>query len=180
MRNEKLPLHILSGFLGSGKTTLLKGWLTHQNLNDVALLVNEFGEVGIDHHLLNEVAPDTVLLPSGCVCCQIRGELKTALLDLYERRTRGELPPFSQVILETTGLADPAPILSTLLHDPQLKHHFSQGTLVTLVDAEHARLQSAHQPEWLAQVSAADKLCSANAIGSITTVCSPSRHGLAV
>lgn len=158
MRNEKLPLHILSGFLGSGKTTLLKGWLTHQNLNDVALLVNEFGEVGIDHHLLNEVAPDTVLLPSGCVCCQIRGELKTALLDLYERRTRGELPPFSQVILETTGLADPAPILSTLLHDPQLKHHFSQGTLVTLVDAEHARLQSAHQPEWLAQVSAADKL----------------------
>lgn len=65
MRNEKLPLHILSGFLGSGKTTLLKGWLTHQNLNDVALLVNEFGEVGIDHHLLNEVAPDTVLLPSG-------------------------------------------------------------------------------------------------------------------
>jgi len=158
MQHEKLPLHILSGFLGSGKTTLLKGWLTHQNLNDVALLVNEFGEVGIDHHLLNEVAPDTVLLPSGCVCCQIRGELKTALLDLYERRTRGELPPFSQVILETTGLADPAPILSTLLHDAQLKHHFSQGTLVTLVDAEHARLQSAHQPEWLAQVSAADKL----------------------
>lgn len=158
LHDQKLPLHILSGFLGSGKTTLLKGWLTHQNLNDVALLVNEFGEVGIDHHLLNEVAPDTVLLPSGCVCCQIRGELKTALLDLYERRIRGELPPFSQVILETTGLADPAPILSTLLHDPQLKHHFTQGSLVTLVDAEHARLQSRHQPEWLAQVSAADKL----------------------
>ncbi|KGD81058.1 G3E family GTPase [Pantoea sp. PNA 14-12] len=158
LHDQKLPLHILSGFLGSGKTTLLKGWLAQQDLNDVALLVNEFGEVGIDHHLLNEVAPDTVLLPSGCVCCQIRGELKTALLDLYERRVRGMLPPFSQVILETTGLADPAPILSTLLHDPQLKHHFSQGTLVTLVDAEHARQQSMHQPEWIAQVSAADKL----------------------
>ncbi len=155
---EKLPLHVLSGFLGSGKTTLLKHWLTQQNLDDIALLVNEFGEVGIDHHLLNEVAPDTVLLPSGCVCCQIRGELKSALLDLYERRARGHLPPFTQVILETTGLADPAPILSTLLHDRQLQHHFTQGTLVTLVDAEHAHLQAEAQPEWLAQVTAADKL----------------------
>ena len=155
---EKLPLHVLSGFLGSGKTTLLKGWLAQQNLNEIALLVNEFGEVGIDHYLLSEVAPETVLLPSGCVCCQIRGELKTALLDLYERRARGRLPPFNQVILETTGLADPASILSTLLHDPQLQHHFSQGTLVTLVDAEHARSQAETQPEWLAQVTAADKL----------------------
>lgn len=155
---EKLPLHVLSGFLGSGKTTLLKSWLAQQNLNDIALLVNEFGEVGIDHHLLNEVAPDTVLLTSGCVCCQIRGELKTALLDLYERRARGLLPPFTQVILETTGLADPSPILSTLLHDRQLQHHFTQGTLVTLVDAEHARQQADEQPEWIAQVSAADKL----------------------
>jgi G3E family GTPase len=155
---EKLPLHILSGFLGSGKTTLLKGWLAQQNLNEVALLVNEFGEVGIDHHLLNEVAPDIVLLPGGCLCCQIRGELKTALLDLYERRARGVLPRFSQVILETTGLADPAPILSTILHDRQLQYHFSQGTLVTLVDAEHCQLQAETQPEWIGQVSAADKL----------------------
>ena len=153
---DKLPLHVLSGFLGSGKTTLLKSWLAQQNLNDIALLVNEFGEVGIDHHLLNEVAPDTVLLPSGCVCCQIRGELKTALLDLYERRTRGLIPPFRYVVLETTGLADPAPILSTLLHDRQLQSHFAQGTLVTLVDAEHARQQAGNQPEWLAQVTAAD------------------------
>ncbi|CAK6501160.1 P-loop guanosine triphosphatase YjiA (plasmid) [Pantoea sp. Nvir] len=155
---EKLPLHILSGFLGSGKTTLLKGWLAQQNLNEVALLVNEFGEVGIDHHLLNEVAPDIVLLPGGCLCCQIRGELKTALLDLYERRARGALPRFTQVILETTGLADPAPILSTLLHDRQLQYHFAQGTLVTLVDAEHCQLQAETQPEWIGQVSAADKL----------------------
>jgi G3E family GTPase len=73
---EKLPLHVLSGFLGSGKTTLLKNWLTRQDVNDIALLVNEFGEVRIDHHLLHEVAPDTVLLPSGCVCCQIRGNCR--------------------------------------------------------------------------------------------------------
>jgi G3E family GTPase len=73
---EKLPLHVLSGFLGSGKTTLLKNWLARQDVNDIALLVNEFGEVGIDHHLLHAVAPDTVLLPSGCVCCQIRGNCR--------------------------------------------------------------------------------------------------------
>ncbi|MGB9095607.1 CobW family GTP-binding protein [Erwinia sp.] len=155
---QKIPVHVLSGFLGSGKTTLLKSWLGGQALADVALLVNEFGEVGIDHLLLGEVAPDTVLLPSGCVCCQVRGELKQALLDLSERRERGELPPFKKVILETTGLADPSPILSTLLHDRQLQYHFAQGVLVTLVDAEHGWQQAKNQPEWLAQVTAADKL----------------------
>ena len=156
--DSRLPVQVLSGFLGSGKTTLLKRWLQGQVLSDVALLVNEFGEVGIDHLLLNEVAPDTVLLPGGCVCCQIRGELKQALLDLWDRRERGELPPFSQVILETTGLADPAPILSTLLHDRQLQYHFKQGALVTLVDAEHGLSEGQRHPEWLAQVTAADRL----------------------
>lgn len=157
-QESKLPVHVLSGFLGSGKTTLLKRLLAGPDLHDVALLVNEFGEVGIDHLLLNEVAPDIVLLPGGCLCCAIRGELKQALLDLYERRQRGQLPPFSKVILETTGLADPAPILATLLHDRQLQHHFSQGMLVTLVDSEHGWQQAAQQPEWLAQVTAADWL----------------------
>jgi len=155
---KKLPVHVLSGFLGSGKTTLLRRLLSGQNLNDVALLVNEFGEVGIDHLLLSEVAPDIVLLPSGCVCCAIRGELKQALMQLYERRQRGEVPPFSKVILETTGLADPAPIFSTLLQDRQLQAHFYPGVLVTLVDSEHLWQQAQTQPEWLAQVSAADWL----------------------
>ncbi|HAV2278596.1 GTP-binding protein [Serratia marcescens] len=156
--DEKLPMHVLSGFLGSGKTTLLRRLLTEQNMNEVALLVNEFGEVGIDHLLLGEIAPDTVLLPGGCVCCAIRGDLKLALLTLFERRQRGEVPPFGKVILETTGLADPAPIFATLLHDRQLQHHFSPGAMITLVDSEHARRQAQKQPEWLAQVSAADWL----------------------
>lgn len=156
--SDKLPVHVLSGFLGSGKTSLLQRLLLGQNLHDVALLVNEFGEVGIDHLLLAEVAPDTVLLPGGCVCCAIRGELKQALLELYERRQRGLIPPFSKVILETTGLADPAPIFSTLLHDRQLQHHFFPGVMVTLVDSEHVWQQAEHQPEWLAQVTAADWL----------------------
>ncbi|WP_024910938.1 CobW family GTP-binding protein [Chania multitudinisentens] len=157
-QENKLPVHVLSGFLGSGKTTLLKRLLAGPDWHDVALLVNEFGEVGIDHLLLNEVAPDIVLLPGGCLCCAIRGELKQALLDLYERRQRGQLPPFSKIILETTGLADPAPILATLLHDRQLQYHFSQGMLVTLVDSEHGWQQAEQQPEWLAQVTAADWL----------------------
>ncbi|WP_416262307.1 CobW family GTP-binding protein [Gibbsiella quercinecans] len=154
----KIPVHVLSGFLGSGKTTLLRRLLQGQDQRDTALLVNEFGAVGIDHLLLAEVAPDTVLLPSGCVCCAMRGELKQALLALFERRQRGEVPAFSQVILETTGLADPAPIFATLLHDRQLQHHFRQGAMITLVDSEHAWQQAQHQPEWLEQVTAADWL----------------------
>lgn len=156
--SEKISLHILSGFLGSGKTTFLRNWLEKQPKEDIAILVNEFGEIGIDHYLLREISPDTVLLPNGCVCCQIRNEVKDALLTLYERRERGELPKFSRVILETTGLAEPAPIWATLLHDKQLQYHFAQGDLVTVVDCEHAFNQAESQPEWLEQIAAADKL----------------------
>ncbi|UXZ97577.1 GTP-binding protein [Pseudomonas phytophila] len=153
-----IALNVITGFLGSGKTTLLKRLLQDENLGDTALLINEFGDVGIDHLLVEEVAPDTVLLPSGCVCCSIRGELKEALLGLLARRARGEIPPFRRVILETTGLADPAPILATLSNDPQLRGRFHVGLIVTLVDACHATLQERLHPEWLAQVAAADRL----------------------
>jgi G3E family GTPase len=108
--------------------------------------------------LVQEVAPDTVLLPSGCVCCSIRGELKDALVGLMDRRARGEIPAFRRVILETTGLADPAPILATLGTDPHLRGRFHIGLVVTLVDASHAALQQRLHPEWLAQVAAADRL----------------------
>lgn len=153
-----IALNVITGFLGSGKTTLLKRLLQDEAMGDSALLINEFGDVGIDHLLVEEVAPDTVLLPSGCVCCSIRGELKEALLSLLERRTRGEIPQFRRVILETTGLADPAPILATLSNDPQLRGRFHIGLVVTLVDASHAALQERLHPEWLAQVAAADRL----------------------
>jgi G3E family GTPase len=153
-----IALNVITGFLGSGKTTLLKRLLQDENLGDTALLINEFGDVGIDHLLVEEVAPDTVLLPSGCICCSIRGELKDALLGLLERRTRGEIPAFRRVILETTGLADPAPILATLNNDAQLRGRFHVGLVVTLVDASHAALQERLHPEWLAQVAAADRL----------------------
>ena len=153
-----IALNVVTGFLGSGKTTLLNRLLQDESLGDTALLINEFGDIGIDHLLVQEVAPDTVLLPSGCVCCSIRGELKDALLDLLARRDRGEIPAFRRVILETTGLADPAPILATLNNDVQLRGRFHVGLVVTLVDACHAELQARIHPEWLAQVAAADRL----------------------
>ncbi|PMR78791.1 CobW family GTP-binding protein [Billgrantia endophytica] len=153
-----LPVVVLTGFLGSGKTTLLRRLLAEQPLGETALLINEVGEVGIDHRLVTEVAPETRLLPSGCVCCSIRGELKEALLELLSLRQTGRLPPFSRIVLETTGLADPAPVLATLSHDPQLRHHFGLARTVTLVDALNAPYQEGSQPEWLAQVAAADLL----------------------
>ena len=101
-----IALNVITGFLGAGKTSLLTRLLQGESLGDTALLINEFGDIGIDHLLVEEVAPDTVLLPSGCVCCSIRGELKDALLGLLQRRERGEIPAFKRVILETTGLAE--------------------------------------------------------------------------
>ncbi|WHS62462.1 GTP-binding protein [Pseudomonas sp. G2-4] len=153
-----IALNVITGFLGSGKTNLLKRLLKEETLGDTALLINEFGDVGIDHLLMEEVAPDTLLLPGGCVCCSIRGELRDALATLLERRARGEVPAFRRVILETTGLADPAPILATISSDPHLRGRVHIGLVVTVVDASHAALQERLHPEWMAQVAAADRL----------------------
>jgi len=129
--------NLLTGFLGAGKTSLLKRLLRQPGLADTAVLINEFGEVGIDHLLIAEVVDEeVVLLQSGCVCCTIRGDLKDALLRLHGRRQRGEVPPFTRLVIETTGLADPAPIVATFAADPMLRHHFRLGNIVTVVDAE--------------------------------------------
>jgi G3E family GTPase len=153
-----VPVAVLTGFLGSGKTTLLNRLLKDPRLGDCAVLVNEFGEVGLDHWLLQRVDAETVLLPSGCVCCTIRAELRDALLDLWERRQRGELPPFKRVVMETTGLADPAPIAQTLAADPRLKHHYALGRIVTVVDAVTGRASLAAHKEALHQAVVADLL----------------------
>ena len=155
---EVVPVNVLTGFLGSGKTTLLRRLLASDLSTETAVLINEFGEVGIDHLLVGEIAPDVVLLKSGCVCCSIRGELKDAFTRLFSRRQRGEVPPFRRVMIETTGLADPAPIVATLLADPVLRHHFRLGLVVTVVDCVNADLQRQMHPVWAAQVAAADRL----------------------
>lgn len=153
-----LPVGILTGFLGSGKTTLLKRWLQGSVAGDTAVLINEFGDVGLDHLLVGTIDADTVLLDNGCICCAVRGELKEALMRLFSRRQRGELPPFRRVVIETTGLATPGPVLATLLGDAQLRHHFKPAFVATVVDAVHGLRQQARHPEWTAQVAAADTL----------------------
>ena len=158
--SESAPLtaNLLTGFLGSGKTSLLRRLLRSPRLADAAVLINELGEVGLDHLLVEAVDEEVVLLKSGCVCCTIRGELKEALLRLRERRRRNELPPFSRVVVETTGLADPAPILATFAADPMLRWHFRLGNIVTVVDAVNGAGNLDAYPEAVSQVAAADRL----------------------
>lgn len=108
---------MLTGFLGAGKTTLLNHLLRQPAMADAAVLINEFGDVGIDHHLVDKIDDNLVLLDSGCLCCSVRGDLARALRDLFMRRLRKEIPSFSRVIIETTGLADPAPVIFTLMED---------------------------------------------------------------
>jgi G3E family GTPase len=152
------PVTLLTGFLGSGKTTLLRRLLADPALADTAVLINEFGEVGLDHHLLERIDGQTVLLQSGCLCCTIRGELAEALRDLLSRRARGAIPPFRRVVIESTGLADPFPVLSTLAADPVLRHHVRAGNVVTTVDAALGAATFAAHPESVKQVAVADRI----------------------
>jgi G3E family GTPase len=155
---EQLPVTLLTGFLGSGKTTLLSRLLRCRELGESAVIVNELGEVAIDHHLLRRVDERTAVLASGCVCCTLRGDLADELRDLLSRRTRGEIPPFRRVLVETTGLADPAPILNTLLAEPVVRHHFEPGAVVATVDAVNGLGQLERQAETVKQVVVADRL----------------------
>ncbi len=152
------PVNVITGFLGSGKTTLLQRLLASPKMARTAVLINEFGEVGLDHLLVRQIDEAMVLLQSGCICCTIRDDLNGALRDLLSRRARGEIPDFDRVVIETTGLADPAPILYTLFAEPVLKHHFRLGNVVTTVDAVNAQRHIDENPEGYKQVAVADHL----------------------
>jgi G3E family GTPase len=156
--SDLIPVNLITGFLGSGKTTLLQRALRSPELGTTAVLINEFGEVGLDHYLLQRVDEATVLLESGCVCCTIRGDLRDSIRDLYGRRERGLLPPFERLVIETTGLADPAPIVTTLSADPVLCHHFRIGNIVTVVDAMNGLSTLASFEESRRQAAIADRL----------------------
>jgi len=153
-----IPVTVLTGFLGSGKTTLLQRLLQSPKLARTVVLINELGEIGLDHLLVERVDESLVLLQSGCICCSIRDDLKTALRELLSRRERGEIPEFDRVVIETTGIADPGPILYTLLGEPVVRHHFQSGNVVTTVDAVNASLHLSRNPEGVKQVAAADWL----------------------
>jgi G3E family GTPase len=152
------PVNLITGFLGSGKTTLLQRMLRSPALADTAVLINEFGEVGLDHELLERIDDNMVLLQSGCLCCTIRGELAQAIRDLHERRANGDIPVFRRLVIESTGLADPLPILTTLAADPVLRHHYRLGLVITTVDAVNGMSQLDTQPESMKQAAVADRL----------------------
>lgn len=152
------PVNLLTGFLGSGKTTLLRRLLTDPALADTAVLINEFGEVGLDHYLLERIDETMILLQSGCLCCTVRGELADALRDLLSKREQGLVPNFKRVVIESTGLADPFPVLSTLKADPVLRHHFRPGNVIATVDAVNGMRQLDTYIESNRQVAIADRL----------------------
>ena len=120
-----IPITIITGFLGSGKTTILSYLLKKENMDDVAIIINEFGEVGLDHNLIESTNENIVELQNGCICCTIQTDLKSTLLNLLKRMERNEIRKFNRVIIETTGLADPVPIIHTLMTSIDLIRIFS-------------------------------------------------------
>jgi G3E family GTPase len=154
--SEPIPVTILTGFLGSGKTTLLRHLLAHPDLDETAVIVNEFGEVGLDHMLLETSEEDTLLLDNGCLCCGLRGDLVDTLHSLLERRERGEVPAFKRVMIETTGLADPVPVMQTFRSDPLRLSVYELASLVTCFDAVNGIATLEYHAEAERQLAMAD------------------------
>ncbi|GAB2174487.1 CobW family GTP-binding protein [Dongia sp. agr-C8] len=155
---ERIPVSVITGFLGSGKTTLLKHLLPQPAMADTAVVINEFGEVGLDHLLVENSSDDTVVLSSGCLCCTIRGDLVDTLRSLFLRRRKGAIPQFKRVVIETTGLADPAPVLHTLMQDPLVSECYRLDGVITTVDAVNGMDQLDKQMESVKQAAVADRL----------------------
>lgn len=149
---------LLTGFLGSGKTTLVRALLGRTGREDTLIVVNEFGTVGIDHDLIASVHDDVILLRGGCLCCGVRQDLARTLCDVHLRAVHGRMPPFSRVVVEASGLADPGPVVNTLATHPLLCGEYALRSITTLVDAEHGAAQLAAQGVGRRQVTAADRL----------------------
>lgn len=156
--SQKTPVFILTGFLGSGKTTLLNRLVGNADFRDSAIIVNEFGAIGLDHRLIATAKENILLLDAGCLCCVMVDSLRETLADLYQRRANGSAPPFTRVLIETSGLADPAPILQTIMKDGVVAPLFSVGGVLTLVDALHGAAQIADHREAREQIAMADRL----------------------
>jgi len=152
------PVNLITGFLGSGKTTLLKRLLEDPAMQNAAVIINEFGEIGLDHLLVQQIDGEVVVLQSGCICCSIRTDLRDAIISLHEKSNQGIIPGFDRLVIETTGLSDPAPIVSTLMLDPVIRNQFRLGTIVTTVDAVNANRHLKHNPETAKQIAVADRV----------------------
>ncbi len=152
------PVTVLTGFLGSGKTTILNHVLRDPAFAQTAVIVNEFGAVAVDHALMRRASENIVVLPGGCVCCQVTGELVEALRDLHFQRAANRIPDFHRAVIETTGLADPAPLLATLIEMPLVAARYALSGVVTTVDAQHGNRTLDAHPESVKQVALADRL----------------------
>ena len=154
----RIPVSIVTGFLGSGKTTLINRLLKRPDMNRVAVIINEFGEQSIDNDLVEVSSEQMMLLNNGCLCCVLRGDLQETLRDLFIKRRNGEVIDFDRVVIETTGLADPAPVMQTLMTDSMLQEQYRLDCVVTLADAVNGLEQIATQPEPVKQAALADRL----------------------
>ena len=157
LNDERLPVTLLTGFLGSGKTTLLNSWLRLPELSGAAVIVNEFGEIGIDHALIASSNDNTIELSTGCLCCTVRGDLVDTLRELIVRREKGEVRAFDRVVIETTGLADPAPVIQALMTFP-VSRRFRLRQVVTTVDAANGVRTLEQHPESVKQAAVADEI----------------------
>ena len=156
--DQLIPVSVITGFLGSGKTTLLNKLIKHSAMDRVAVLINEFGEIGLDHLLVESINEDILLLQSGCICCQVKDDLVNTLLDLFDKRRRNEVDTFNRVLIETTGVADPVPVIQVLISDPMVSSRFRLDNVITLVDATLGLTQLQNHDECTKQVALADKL----------------------
>jgi G3E family GTPase len=154
----RIPVVLLTGFLGSGKTSLLAGLLRDPRMAGCAVLINEVGEVGLDHLLVQQLSEEITLLESGCLCCNVRGDLARSLRDLFMRRLSREIKALDRVVIETSGLADPAPIIHTLTRDFFLAERFRLEGVVTTVDVRNVHWQLGQHEEAVKQVAMADRI----------------------
>ncbi len=153
-----IPVTVITGYLGSGKTTILSHLLRDPAYGDTAVIINEFGEIGLDHELIESSDEELVTLTTGCLCCKMRGDLLETLDNLMNRRHEGTVPSFSRVVIETSGLADPAPILQSLMADPTAAANFALPRVVTVVDAVNGAATLDRETEAVRQVALADQL----------------------